>query len=586
LSQTGDVIPMPVPASYNDITQDKSLRDFVGWVWYETEFYVPKELTSKRIVLRVDSAHYNTIVVGIWVNGKEIMTHEGGHLPFEEDLFLGWLTSEGPNRLTVAVNNTLSPTTLPPGSIEYKTNTNRYPPGYFVQNLQMDFFNYAGIHRSVKLYTTPKVYISDITLVTDFNANMGSVKYTITATITASSTSSNLNSVSVIVKDKDGQEVSKGNSLQGTLLIQNPNLWWPWTMNKTSPAYMYIFQVMIISSTGEKDVYTLPFGIRTVSVTNTQLLINKQPFYCHGAAKHEDSDIRGKGLDYSLIAKDFNLLKWLGANCIRTSHYPYAEEIMDQCDRQGIVVIDESPGVGIRMRNNFGNVSLAHHLKVMEEMIQRDKNRPSVIMWSIANEPDSTLPQAVPYFKSLDPTRPVTFVANADFNTDRVAQYVDVLCVNRYYAWYSDCSHTELIQRQLNYDLHGWHNKFNKPVIITEYGSDTVAGFHQDPSFVFTEEFQVEFMNEYHKAFDSMRGKFLVGEMVWNFADFMTIQQITRVVGNKKGVFTRQRQPKMAAHLLRARYQRLINSTDTFISDIRTQYGLSHYDSVFQSVIG
>jgi len=108
--------------------------------------------------------------------------------------------------------------------------------------------------------------------------------------------------------------------------------------------------------------------------------------------------IRGKGLDYALIAKDFSLLKWLGANSFRTSHYPYADEIMDMADKEGIVVIDECPGVGIKYFN-LEKDNLDHHNEVMAELIRRDKNRPAVVMWSVANEPCSDKPAAVKYFE-------------------------------------------------------------------------------------------------------------------------------------------------------------------------------------------
>merc|ERR1719483_754652 len=127
-------------------------------------------------------------------------------------------------------------------------------------------------------------------------------------------------------------------------------------MNSTV-GYQYTLEVKV-----NGDVYRQPFGIRTVKITPNDILINSKPFYCHGVAKHEDSDLRGKGLDYTLIVKDFNMLRWLGVNCIRTSHYPYAEEILEMCDRQGIAVINESPGVGIH-EGNFGPVSLAHHIE-------------------------------------------------------------------------------------------------------------------------------------------------------------------------------------------------------------------------------
>ena len=106
----------------------------------------------------------------------------------------------------------------------------------------------------------------------------------------------------------------------------------------------------------------------------------------------------------------------------------------------------------------------------------------------------------------------------------------------RYFGWYSDTGHTELITRQTVNDLRHWHSVRRKPMVITEYGADTIAGMHQDPTFVFTEEFQVQFLAMNHAAFDELRREgILHGEMIWNFADFMTKQQVNRVVGNRNG---------------------------------------------------
>ncbi|XP_070573100.1 beta-glucuronidase-like isoform X2 [Ptychodera flava] len=562
LFRSGGVIDMPVPSSYNDITQDKSLRDFVGWVWYDREFYPPYSWQNlkQRVVLRFQSAHYYTIV---WLNGEEIMEHDGGHLPFEIEVTDNLVYGQS-NRITAAVNNTLTPHTLPPGTIEYKTNTDKYPAGYFVQDLQMDFFNYAGIHRAVKLYTTPRVYIDDITVISDISASTGLVNYNIKV---GGDVDGNDVICQVDLLDKDGKTVSSKKGLQDQLSVSKAHFWWPYTMSNDS-AYLYTLKVSI-SSGGSSDLYRLPVGIRTVKTTNTQILINDKPFYCHGVAKHEDSDFRGKGVDLPLIAKDFNLLKWLGANCFRTSHYPYADEIMDMADRHGIVVIDECPGVGITHLENFSNKSLTHHLEVMEELVRRDKNRPSVIMWSVANEPASEFPQARHYFKSVishtrsvDPSsRPVTFVCDHGYDSDIATEFCDVICLNSYYGWYSDTGHTEVIQLQLEYNLRQWFKKRNKPIIQTEYGAGSIAGIHLNPDMAFSEDYQVEVLQEHFKIFDKLRKEFLVGEMVWNFADFMTAQGTNRVVGNRKGVFTRQRQPKMAAYILREHYLSIINST-------------------------
>ncbi|KAF3706675.1 Beta-glucuronidase [Channa argus] len=565
LAETGPVIDMPIPASYNDITQDSTLRDFIGWVWYEREVVVPVHWIANegiRVVLRVGSAHYYAIV---WVNGVKVTEHEGGHLPFEAEI--GSLIRKDPSvpcRITIAVNNTLTLQTLPPGIIEHMDDPRMYPDGYFVQNTYFDFFNYAGIHRPVLLYTTPKAYVDDITVVTDFLDNTGLVMYKVKVQGAATPT------LKVTLIDNDGHSVASSSMPSGVLKVADVKLWWPYLMH-VNPGYLYSMEVRLVAAdeaSKYEDVYTLPVGIRTVNVTSTQFLINNKPFYFHGVNKHEDSDIRGKGLDWPLIVKDFNLMKWLGANSFRTSHYPYAEEILQMCDRHGIVVIDECPGVGIKDIRSFKNASLNHHLVVMEELIRRDKNHPSVVMWSVANEPAAELPPAEYYFqtvikhtKVLDPTRPVTYVTDSNYARDKGAPFVDVICVNSYFSWYHDPGHLEVIPIQLNTQFENWHTKYQKPIIQSEYGADVVPGLHSDPPLMFTEEYQKVVLQNYHNVFDQKRKQFVIGELIWNFADFMTAQGIVRVVGNKKGVFTRQRQPKAAAFLLRERYWKLANET-------------------------
>ena len=143
---------------------------------------------------------------------------------------------------------------------------------------------------------------------------------------------------------------------------------------------------------------------------------------------------------------------------------------------------------------------------------------------------------------------------------------MDIIAFNKYFSWYQDTGHLELIQQQMEQKILGWKERFpDKPLFIAEYGGDTIAGMHTLPSFVFTEDYQFELMKNHFKAFDTSREKGgFIGEMIWNFADFMTKQEITRVGGNKKGVFTRQRQPKASAHLLRRRYFYLAETLDEF----------------------
>ncbi|XP_004380842.1 beta-glucuronidase isoform X1 [Trichechus manatus latirostris] len=575
LRELGPTLDMPVPSSFNDVTQDRWLRGFIGWVWYEREAALPQRWTQDlrtRVVLRIGSAHYYAIV---WVNGVHVAEHEGGHLPFEVDI--SKLVQVGPLescRITIAINNTLTPNTLPPGTILYKTDTSKYPKGYFVQDTNFDFFNYAGLHRPVLLYTTPTTYIDDITVTTGVDQDNGLVNYQ------ASVQGSARFELAVRLLDAEGQVVAHHTGAQGQLQVPSAHLWWPYLMH-SYPAYLYSLEVRLTAQTAAgpvSDFYTLPVGIRTVAVTNSQFLINGKPFYFHGVNKHEDADIRGKGFDWPLLVKDFNLLRWLGANAFRTSHYPYAEEVMQLCDRYGIVVIDESPGVGIVLAESFGNVSLHHHLEVMEELVRRDKNHPAVVMWSVANEPASFLKPAGYYFKTLiahtkalDPYRPVTYVTNSNYAVDLGAPYVDVICVNSYYSWYHDYGHLEVIPLQLTTQFEQWYSTYQKPIIQSEYGAETIAGFHQDPPLMFTEEYQRRLLEQYHLVLDQKRREYVVGELIWNFADFMTDQSPQRAMGNKKGIFTRQRQPKGAAFILRERYWRIANETKHLPSVVKAQ---------------
>ncbi|XP_057343176.1 beta-glucuronidase isoform X3 [Manis pentadactyla] len=516
LRESGPILDMPVPSSFNDVGQDGRLRRFVGWVWYEREAILPQRWTQDpgtRVVLRIGSAHYYAIV---WVNGVHVAEHEGGHLPFEADI--SKMVQTGPLsscRITIAINNTLTPHTLPPGTILYKTDTSKYPKGYFVQNTNFDFFNYAGLHRSVLLYTTPTTYIDDITVTPGVDQDTGLVNYQIFIQ------GSEHFQLEVRLLDKEGKVVAQGTGGQGQLQVPSAYLWWPYLMHE-HPAYLYSLEVRLTAQMAAgpvSDFYTLPVGIRTVAVTESQFLINGKPFYFHGVNKHEDADIRGKGFDWPLLVKDFNLLLWLGANALRTSHYPYAEEVMQLCDHSGIVVIDESPGVGIVLTQSYSNVSLQHHLEVMEELVRRDKNHPAVVMWSVANEPTSFLKPAGYYFKTLiahtkalDPSRPVTFVTNSNFEADL-----------------------------------------------------------GDPPLMFSEEYQKGLLEQYHVVLDQKRKEYVVGELIWNFADFMTDQSPQRAIGNKKGIFTRQRQPKGAAFLLRERYWKLANETSDHWSARKAQ---------------
>jgi len=157
---------------------------------------------------------------------------------------------------------------------------------------------------------------------------------------------------------------------------------------------------------------------------------------------------------------------------------------MDEADEQGFVVIDEVPAVGLL--HDFGPELLAQHLVTIRELIERDKNRPSVFMWSIANEPQADKAEAGPYFekvaaeaKARDPaSRPITAAIMTSAN-ENMGKSLDVLMINRYPAWYGDAGYRQIIQGRIVDDLTAFNNKHaGKPIMISEYGADTIAGMH------------------------------------------------------------------------------------------------------------
>lgn len=540
-----------VPASYNDQVPDPAFRDYAGLSWYRTRITIPSLWRGQRIMLRFDGVAHNARIM---LDGREIGSHRGGFLPFEIDL-TGLLSPGETAEMTVEVDNRINHATLPIGTEGAGAFFGSDNPGILSveagKRLQQekginlpafDFFNYAGIQRPVRLYTTPFSHIEDVTLIPSLD---GRVRYSVET--------AGAGEVRVEILDAEGNIAACAKGSRGNLQVTDPHLWEP------APGIPYLYTARI--SFGD-DLYTLPFGIREVRVEGKQFLINNKPFHFHGPCKHEDSPFRGKGMDNCLNVSDIHLFHWLHANCFRTSHYPYAEEMYQLCDREGIVIVDETPAVGMWADENYGWDLADYHAQVLRDMIARDKNHPCVAVWSLGNEPstDEYPEKARDYWMPLyrlaheaDPqNRPVTLVGCQNrYERDLIIPAMDIVMINRYYGWYNLSGDLETARFALRMELDWWEH-IGKPVVLSEYGADTIPGLHDVDAGMFSEEFQVEFYKMTSDCLDER--DFVVGEMPWNFADFNTCQGPMRVGGNKKGLFTRDRKPKMAAHYFRSRW--------------------------------
>jgi beta-glucuronidase len=414
---------------------------------------------------------------------------------------------------------------------------------------QFDFFPYCGIHRPVLLYATPLDALRDVTVQAQLAGTHGRIH------VRAESESSAA-AIARIHLHGHGhhsllETVFSGNLAEADIDVPGAALW--------SPSSPNLYNLVVELAQGEDaiDSYSLKIGIRTIRVEGNQLLLNDQPIYLKGCGRHEDFPVVGRGYLPALIVKDYALMQWIGANSYRTSHYPYSEQMLDLADQLGFLVIDETPAVGLYFREDGLEKRRALCQQYVREIVARDKNHPSVIMWSLANEPHSISPNARPFFeqlyqetKTLDPSRPVTLASflGAD---EQAFEFCELVCLNRYLGWYTQGGNLDEALSLLSAELDALHEKFGKPILLAEFGADAISGHHAQPPEMFSEEYQAELLVRY---IELLRQKpYVIGEHIWNLCDFKTSQGITRVSAlNHKGVFTRDRRPKLAAQRIRA----------------------------------
>ncbi len=541
--------PIAVPGSWNEQYED--LFNYLGLSWYVRQTYVPSSWRGQRVFLRVGSANYFATV---YVNGAQVGSHEGGHLPFAFEIteHVRW---DDLNTIAISVENELKPTRVPSGNMDTALGSFASHP-----RTTFDFFPFAGLHRPVVLYTVPTTYIEDITVVTTIDGSDGVVR--VTARLNESVDARGVVTLAGGDESLTTEVAFAGGVAEAELRVPQARLW-----SDTDP-YLYDLAVRT-----DDDHYALKIGIREIAVDGGRILLNGKPVQLNGYGRHEDFPASGKGLNLPLMVKDYGLMRWTGANSYRTSHYPYSEEEMMLADREGFLIIDEIPAVSLQFDNE---ANVAERLRVclqqIDELIARDKNHPSVVMWCVANEPmprnfgvgsigglqekdpseemgKQFLETLLRRARELDPTRLVTLVTVMGGPRSWM-EACDVICMNRYWGWYALGGQLDKAHAALEQELDEVWAQFGRPIIMTEFGADTLAGMHGHPNVMWTEEYQADFIRMHLEV--AAEREYIAGMQVWNFADFAAVQSIMRVGGlNMKGVFTRTRQPKMAAHVLR-----------------------------------
>ena len=360
---------LAVPGSWNEQIHD--LKFYFGVGWYHQRIHVPASFveSGKRVFIHGGGANQD---VQVWVNGQEVGSLFGGHLPFEFDI-TDALNGQREALVVIRIDHRLREMTLPSGTT--LRNEDRLGFGVTLPDVPYDFFPYGGVHRSLTVSARAETHLDRLRVETDVDNTTGIVSLKGQLAQAAGS---------AILRMTCGGEQTEaafnGTEAMASVRIPDARLW------RLGAGELYDCDCEVIIDSTVVDSYRLPVGIRTVKIEGDQLLINGESVYLRGFGKHEDADFSGRAQNMPLLVKDFELLDWIGANSFRTSHYPYGEEWYEEADRRGIAVIGETPFVSLADRLYTPEMS-DHSVDVIERMIDRDANHASVIAWSVANEP-------------------------------------------------------------------------------------------------------------------------------------------------------------------------------------------------------
>jgi beta-glucuronidase len=518
-------VPVGVPGSWND--QLPGSRDELGPAWYERRFEAPAVTARQEAAVRFGSACY---AAEAWLNGSWLGRHEGGHLPFALRCTDALRPGEE-NVLVVRVDGRLGTDRVPPGMVPSEhTHGRRFHP-----DVSFDFFPYAGLNRRVELVITPRDGIRDLRLLTAADGDG--------AVLDVAAETSGEGALTLTL---DGEPIVP------PYQVRAPDLWSP-----ASPR-LHTLAAELRVGVELTDRYALRCGIRTVEVSGGELRLNGTPIRLRGFGRHEDFPVLGRGTVAALAARDLLAMRQLGANSFRTAHYPCDEETLDVADQLGLLVIAETPAVGLYFAGDDAPRRQELARQFTAELIARDRNRASVIAWSVANEPRMNHPAAAAALKdladaarALDGTRPVGYAT--DLPDAAGLESADIIFLNSYPGWYQLPGQLDEAAASLGRTLDRLARSWRKPVVLTEFGADAIPGGHADPPAMWTEEYQADLIERLLD--EAERHENVVGTQIWAFADFATAQADHRPLSaNFKGVLTRDRRPKLAARRLQCRW--------------------------------
>jgi len=510
---------LKVPGDWN--TQAERLLLYEGTIWYKKSFdYQRKDNT--RLFVYFGAANY---LADVYLNGEKIGRHEGGFTPFNFEITN--LVRDSNNFLIVKVDNKRQRDAVPTS--------------------MTDWWNYGGLTRQVKLLETPATFVQDYFLQLQKGSqdriggwvrlNGAKLNQRITIGIPEARISK-----SFTTDAKGSVEITFNADL---------TLW--------SPQNPKLYDVIIEAET---DQVRDRIGFRSIETRGTDILLNGRPIFLRGVCIHEEAPFRG-GRAFSR-EDALTLLGWareLGCNFVRLAHYPHNEFMIREADRLGIMVWSEIPVYWTIQWENSNTLENARNQ--LREMIARDKNRAAVIIWSMANETPLSdarlifLKTLIEQARSLDPGRLISAAMERHYINDTtqviddpLGEYLDVLGCNEYVGWYDGLPDKA--------DRLEWKTKYQKPLIMSEFGGSALYGNHGDALTRFTEEYQESLYQ--HQLSMLKRISFLRGTCPWILMDFRSPRRLLPGVQdfhNRKGLISDRGEKKKAFFVMQRYYKEM-----------------------------
>ncbi|HEX6730216.1 MAG TPA: glycoside hydrolase family 2 TIM barrel-domain containing protein [Pyrinomonadaceae bacterium] len=511
-----------VPGDWN--SQDEKLLFYEGTVWYKKSFDYQKK-NGTRLFVHLGSANY---LADVYLNGQKLGRHEGGFTPFNFEITR--VVRDVDNFLVIKVDNKRRRDAVP--------------------TLNTDWWNYGGLTRPVSLVEVPEIFIEDYSLQLkkgSLDELAGWVK--LNGAVGPQEVQIRIPEAKVL------QTVRTDNNGYAAIAFKaRVQLW-----STENPKLYEVTLTSGGSSVSEK------IGFRSVAVRGTEILLNERPIFLRGISLHEESPIRGgRAFSESDARKLLGWAKELGCNFVRLAHYPHNEQMMRVADELGMMVWSEIPVYWTILWDNADTFENAKNQ--LSELITRDKNKASVILWSVANETpvgdlrNRFLQGLIEHARSLDSTRLITAANERHYENattlivnDPLGQHLDVLGCNEYVGWYDGPPEKAA---GLN-----WKVTLNKPLIISEFGGDALYGLRGDKSARWTEDYQ---KNLYEQQIAMLRKiPSLAGMSPWILTDFRSPRRpLPRIQDfyNRKGLISNRGERKQAFFVLQNFYRELMKN--------------------------